>query len=467
MNKIIIAIIFTISLCSCKVCNEYHLPKIVEKVDFRDIYSTENEISISDISWCDFFSDPYLYNLINEALLNNYDMLIASEKIKQAEAINGMARAAYFPDLDMSAKFEQNRLSNINPTTGELQSNKSFAYHKDNYSLGIVTSWELDLWGKLKHNSKAKYAEMLNSYVGKHLVKTSLISSIANSYYTLLSLDKQLEITEEMIKSMEENLNATIILQETGYSNSAAVEQTKALLYETKATIPELKHDIFQLENSICSLVGRMPENIMRSSIDKQHFPSKISTGIPIKMISRRPDVQEAELNVRIAFEQTKVAKANFYPAIVLNSGTIGYSSINSISNFFSPEKMFLNIVAGITQPIFNKKKNITQYKVAKSEQQISLISFQKKVLDATIEVSNIFDLYLTTIEKYDLRNIQIEALCKAVKHTGLLMRAGESTYLEVLTAQQGLLKVKLAQTADQLQKMQTITDLYHALGGG
>lgn len=466
MNKIIIYLTMAVTLCSCQVFNKYQSPKIEKNISFRS-YEPKDTFSITDISWEEFFSDPYLSSLVKEAILNNHDMLIASEKIKQAEDINGMARAAYFPDIYLTAKFEQNRLSNANPTTGTPEKNNRLAYHAENYSLGIVTSWEVDLWGKLRHESKAKYANMLNSHVGRHLIKTSLISSIVNSYYTLLALDKQLEITKEIIYLMEKNLESVQEMKKAGLVNGAAVEQTKAVLYETMSTLPEIENSIFQLENSICGLLGRNSEYIERSSIDEQSFPDEISIGIPVEMISRRPDIQQAELNLRAAFELTNAARANFYPSIVLSSGTIGYSSINSISEFFSPEKIFLNIIGSLTQPIFNKKKIVTQYNVAKSEQQISLLTFQKKVLEASIEVSNILGDYSSVTKKFYSRNIQIESLNKAVNYTGELMKAGEANYLEVLTAQQGLLKAKLTQTSDQLHRMQTVNNLYHALGGG
>lgn len=450
---------------SCGVTlNKYSSPK----VDLDNLYRngiSNDTTSIANIVWEDFFADTLLQSLIKEGLANNHDMLIATERIKQAESANKMARAAYFPTVDISGQFEQLRLNN-NPSTGRKQDN-ILSYHNETYSLNIISSWELDIWGKLRSQSKAKYAEMLNCYVGRNLVQTSLISNIAGLYYSLLSLDEQLVITDEIITSMRNNLRTMEYMRESGLVNSAAVEQTKAALYRTITTLPDLKSMILQLENSICLLIGRKPDIIERTTLELQSVPQQLYIGIPIQMIAKRPDVQKAELDFRMAFELTNVAKANFYPTLTLNSATFGYSSTNTISNFFKPENLFANIIAGITQPIINKREIKTKYEVSKAEQQITLLNFERCVLNAGAEVSNTLNTYYTSISKIETRNIQIESLNKSVFYTQKLLRAGEATYLEVLSAQQGLLDARLSLTNDKLQQLQAYSDLYRTLGGG
>ncbi|NLZ72701.1 MAG: TolC family protein, partial [Bacteroidales bacterium] len=247
-----------IGFSSCQVVNRYKSPQ----VDSEDLFRDENPVdttTIASIPWYEFFSDMFLQTYIHEALGNNYDMLIAQERIKQAEAVLGMARAAYFPDIALSAQVNQTRLSNADPLTGASKEKNNLAYHTENYTLGIVASWELDIWGKMNRQSRAKYAQMLNSYAGRNLIQTSLIANISNTYYSLLALDEQLRVTNDMIVLMEENLVTMEAMKEAGMTNGAAVEQTRAALASTKTSIPELENNIKQLENALCTLLGRKP----------------------------------------------------------------------------------------------------------------------------------------------------------------------------------------------------------------
>ncbi|MGV8135014.1 MAG: efflux transporter outer membrane subunit [Mangrovibacterium sp.] len=426
---------------------------------FRDMESTDTT-TIANIPWHEYFADSFLQSYIEEGLNNNQDMLIATERIKQAEANLGMAKAAFFPDASLSGQIQHDKISN--GTNGK----DVLGYHSTSYTLGVSVSWEADIWGKLSHQKKSKYADMLNSYEGRSLIRTSLISNIANAYYSLLALDKQLRITEEMAALMEENLDVTKALREAGKTNGAAVEQTKASLHSVKVTIPDLENNIRQLENSMCVMLGREPGEITRGSIDNQITPAQLAFGVPAQMLAKRPDVQAAELSFRSAFELTHAAKASFYPSINLTSGTIGYAN-NSLSNFFRPENIFASIAGGLTQPIFARKQLITQYKIAKYEQQAALLTFEKTVLEAGQEVSDIMSTYESSLKKSQDRNTQVASLDLAVMYTQELFKAGEANYLEVLSAQQGLLEAELNMVSDKLEQLQATSNLYRALGGG
>lgn len=465
-GMVLSGLIALIGMPSCQVMNKYKSPEIDSSNLFRD----ENPVdtaTIANIPWREFFADPYLQAYIGEALDNNFDMLIVQERIKQAEAALGMARAAYFPEVALTAQVDQTRLSNADPLTGMPKERNTLAYHKETYSLGIVASWELDIWGKLNRQSKAKYAQMLNSYAGRNLIQTSLVSNMANTYYSLLALDEQLAVTNNMIALMRENLETMEALKEAGMTTGAAVEQTRAALSSAKTSIPELESSIRQLENAMCTMLGRKPGRISRTTIGEQNVAMELAHGIPAQMLARRPDVNQAELEFRSAFELTQAAKASFYPSINLTSGLIGYSTTNGLSNFFKPENLFSSIAGGLTQPIFARKQLITQYKVAKSDQQIALLTFEKTVLTAGQEVSDILYTYESSLRKNKDREIQVESLVKAVDYTQELLKAGEATYLEVLSAQQGLLEAQLDQVSDKLQQLQSASDLYRALGGG
>jgi len=465
-RKILLGLIIPVVLTSCQVFNKYESPVADSENLFRNVNQYDTT-TIASIPWREYFKDAYLQSYIEEAIETNFDMQIATERIKQAEAVLGMARAAYFPDIALNAQVTQDRLSKADPLTGVSNGKDVLGYHKETYSLGIVASWELDIWGKMNRQSKAKYAEMLNSYAGRNLVQTSLISNIANAYYSLVALDEQLRVTNEMIKLMQANLRTTEALKEAGMANGAAVEQTRGALYSTQASVPDLENNINQLENAICMMVGRDPGTIERSTLDVQILPMEMSYGIPAQMLARRPDVQQAELSFRSAFELTHAARASFYPSLTLNSGMIGFSTVNGLKHFFKPENIFSSIIGGLTQPIFARKQLTTQLKIAKSEQQIALLTFEQKVLDAGREVSDILSTFDASKRKNETRIKEVESQKKAVQYTQKLLIAGEATYLEVLSAQQGLLQAQINHVNDMLQQLQASSDLYRALGGG
>lgn len=447
-----------IGLSSCQVVNKYKTPEIDSDSLYRDSQNTPDTATIANMQWKTYFKDPILQSLIDEALDNNYDMRIVAERVKQAEAVLGMARAAYFPTVALALQAEQTRTS-VNPSTGKT---KALAYHTETYSLGLSASWELDVWGKLNRQQRARYADVLNSYAGRNLLKTSLVSGVAVSYYSLLALDEQLRLTNESIALMQESVSTIQALMDAGMQNGAAVEQMKASLYQAQANIPELESSIRQLENAICLLAGRKPGAIQRSVLSEQAVPEALSFGVPAQMLAKRPDVRQAELAFRSAFEMTNAAQASFYPSISISPASIGY-----VGDFFKPENLFANIIGTITQPLFARKQLITQYKTAKAEQQAALLSFEKTVLSAGKEVSDILFTFESSLKKNEVRAKQIESLEKAVYYTHELLKAGEASYLEVISAEQSLLQAQIGQVNDKLQQLQASSDLYRALGGG
>lgn len=466
-GAVLLGVILSMGLTSCQVMNKYKSPEIDSDNLYRDENPTDTT-TIANIPWRDYFSDPALQALIDEGLNNNYDMRIVAERIKQAEAALGMARAAYFPNIALAGSVSHDRASAVDPLTKLPQAErKTLGYHSTTYSLGIAATWELDVWGKLNRQSRAKFADMLNSYAGRNLIQTSLIANISNTYYALLALDEQLRITNEMIGLMQESVTTMEALMQAGLQNGAAVEQIKATLYSAQVSVPDLENNIRQLENSICLMVGRKPGSVTRTTLDSQYIPSTLSHGVPFQMLAKRPDVRQAELSFRSAFELTNAAQASFYPSITLNTGSfIGYGA-TSLSGFFKPENLAASIIGGLTQPIFARKQLITQLKVAKAEQQAALLTFEQTVLAAGKEVSDILNTFESSLSKNSTRDKQVESLEKAVYYTKELLTAGEANYLEVINAQQSLLQAKLNQANDKLQQLQATSDLYRALGGG
>ncbi|MDH6304739.1 multidrug efflux system outer membrane protein [Parabacteroides sp. PF5-5] len=457
---VLLGLVALVGLSSCQVTNQYKTPDI----DTDNLYgerTSSDTTTIANIPWKEYFSDPSLVALIEEGIENNYNLQIAYTRIQQAEASLGMAKAAYFPDVALVGQVNHSRSSN------GAQGKDVLGYHSTNYSLGISVGWELDVWGKLNRQSRAKYAQFLNSHAYKNLIQTSLVANIATSYYSLLALDEKLAITVETVKLMRENVQTMEDLKNAGLQNGAAVEQSKSLLYSTLASIPDLESQIRQLENSLSTMLGRKPGEISRRNISEQQYPTQLEYGIPVQALARRPDVQQAELSFRSAFELTNAAQASFYPSIALSTGSLGYATANTLSNFFKPENLFASIVGGLSQPLFAKKQLIGNLKIAKAQQQEALLTFEQSVLEAGQEVTNILYSFDSSLRKNETREQQIEACKKSVSFTQELLKAGVANYTEVLNAEQNLLSAQLSRVNDRLEQLQCTVNLYKALGGG
>jgi len=457
---VLLGLIALVGLSSCQVTNQYKTPEIDTENLYGEMNATDTA-TIANIPWKDYFSDLYLVDLIEEGIESNYNLQIAYTRIQQAEANLGIARAAYFPDIALVGQVNHSRNSN------GARGKDVLGYQSTNYSLGISASWELDIWGKLNRQSRAKYAQFLNSHAYKNLIQTSLISNIATSYYSLLALDEKLAITIENVKLMEENVKTMEDLKNAGLQNGAAVEQSKSLLYSTLTSIPDLESQIRQMENSICTMLGRKPGSVARQNIYDQQYPDELEYGVPVQILAKRPDVQQAELSFRSAFELTNAARASFYPSITLSTGTLGYATANTLSNFFKPENLFASIVGGLTQPLFAKKQLTGNLKIAKAQQQEALLVFEQTVLEAGQEVTDILYSFESSLKKNSTRQRQIDACKNSVSFTQELLKAGVANYTEVLTAEQNLLSAQLSQVNDRLEQLQCTVNLYKALGGG
>lgn len=456
---ILLGLATSMGLTSCHITRRYKSPEVKSEELFRDENPTDST-TIANIPWREYFTDMNLQALIEEGLNKNYDLQIAFARIKQAEAGLSMTRAAYFPNVALVGEADHSRWSY--DTAGK----DVLGYHSTAYTLGISASWEADIWGKLRGQSKSSYAQFLASHSYRNLVQTSLIANIATSYYSLLALDEQLKVTNETVVLLQESTEAMEAMLEAGLLTGAAVEQSKALLYSTQISIPGLESQIRELENSISLLLGRNPGPIMRSDIRIQNVPQELNYGIPVQMLAKRPDVQQAELGFRSAFELKRAAQGSLYPSITLNTGVIGFQAA-SLSGFFKPENIFASIIGGITQPLFARKQLLGNLKIAKAQQEEALLTFEKTVLSAGKEVSDILFGYESSASKNSTRDLQVQSLLTSVEFTQELLIAGEANYTEVLSAEQNLLQAQLGQVADKLEQLQYSVSLYRALGGG
>lgn len=455
-----VALVALLALQSCNINKKFVSPQADTTSLYRD-HNSADTTNIASVPWKAYFVDPQLQALIAEGLQNNTNMQVAQLRIQQAASGFKMAKAAVFPTLAVGANMQHTQLSN--GKNGE----DVLGYANEHINqLGFSASWEIDLWGKLGSQKRAKYASLLNSYEYANLVQTTLVANIAKAYYSLTALDEQLRITKETVVLLKTSCETMEALKEAGTVNGAAVEQSNALLYSAQLVIPTLERQIYETENAICILLNRKSGVVARDSIGAQAVPMELKYGVAAQMVANRPDVRQAELSFRAAYELTSAARSSLYPSLTISSASIGYAS-SEISNFFKPANIAANVVAGLTQPIFNKRLLKSNLEIAKAQQAEALLNFQNTVLVAGQEVSNILNGFQSSLSKNELRDKQISSYVNAVDFTQQLLLAGEANYTEVLSAERNLLSAQLNKVDDKLEQLNYTVSLYKALGGG
>ncbi|KRB59736.1 efflux transporter outer membrane subunit [Flavobacterium sp. Root186] len=461
-NKYILMVIAAALLSACSITKKYERPTTLSTDKLYRDEASADSTTIADMPWQSVFKDEKLNALIQKGLNNNLNLKNAIENIIQAQASLRQSKLAYYPTLQLDANATHTKQSeaglnfpagiNINTLT-------------TTYKLGLSTSWEADIWGKLSSSKRAALANYLATDAAKQAVQTQLISDIANNYFMLLAYDKSLKITQETLESRIKNVATIKDLKEGAIVTGAAVVQSEANQHAAEVLIPDLKQSIRETENALNILLGQAPGPIDRGELGTQIIPENIAIGMPSQLLQNRPDVRQAEFNFRVAFESTNLAKTYFYPSLTLTASG-GFSNLE-LKDFFS-NSIFYSIIGGLTQPIFNQGKNKLRLTTAQSQQLQAYNNFQQSLLKAGQEVSNALYAYQMAVEKEDSRQKQIVALEKAVDFTQQLLEYSSATnYTDVLTSEQNLLAAQLSGINDNLQKLQAVVNLYRALGGG
>ncbi len=466
-SKYIIVLVTATLISSCGlVTKKYSSPEIAtEKTEnlYRD-HQTTDSTTIADIKWSTYFSDPLLQGLIEKALANNYDFQNAVLSIGASENLLKQSKLAFLPSLNFAPTITQNFTSK---NSLNFPSNVNINLKTTVVSLGFNTNWEIEVWGKMTAAKRSAYANFMSSEANKRALQTSLVATVADMYYTLMSLDKQLEITESTIKIRARSVEALQALMDAGAVTGADVVQAEANLYAAQVTVPEIKQAIREIENALCVLLAQSFQKIERSSFDAAKLPTELLTGVPAQLLANRPDVEAAEWDFRRAFEQTNVARTSFYPSLTLTSGTGGISALTTRA-LFDSNAFFGQLIAGITQPIFQRGVLKTNYRNAIIAQQQALNNFEKAMLVAGQEVTNALYAYEVVQEKKEARRLQVEALEKAVEfRMALLEYSSNTNYTDVLTSEQLLIAAQFSQVNDQLTELKSQVSLYRALGGG
>lgn len=445
MKKILIPfIILTIVMMnSCALYKEYERPDIsfVDSL-YNKIPTANNYESIAYLSWDELFADTLLQDLIKLGLKNNTDLEVARLKVEQAEATLKTSKLTFYPNVSFSAQAGANQ-------------------NGTNYSLTPTASWEIDAFGRLHNTKEGAKAALAATEAYHQAVKTRLIATIADSYYTLLMLDEQLDISKRTLNTWDENIRTLSALKRAGKTNEAAVLQAKANKVNVEASIMTLEKQITEQENSLSALLGLVPQDFQRNDLSSQIFPDTLLMGLPLSSLVNRPDVRQAEYQLVEAYYATNVARSYFYPTITL-SGTAGWSGVSG-----DPGDWIFNAVGSLMQPIFNQGKNKARLKISELQRQEALLNFKQTLLDAGTEANNALVSWQTARKRLDSDKLQIVYLKGAVLNTQLLMKNGQADYLEVLTAQKNLLQAELTETNDRYLEIQSVIMLYHALGGG
>ena len=449
----------TALLSSCHIYKSYDRPDdISTSALYRDTASVNDTLAadtanFGNLPWREVFTDPQLQALIEKGLENNSDIRTAALKVKEAEAPLLIAKMAYAPSLTLSPQ-------------GTVSSFDKGAATKT-YSLPVQAGWQIDLFGQLLNPKRYAKATLDQTKAYQQAVRTQIIASIANMYYTLLMLDRQLEISTNTAEILKKNTETMQAMKDAALYNitGAGVEQSRAAYAQVLASLPEIRRSIRETENALSILLGETPQNIQRGVLEAQQLPSEFSVGIPLQLLSNRPDVKAAEMSLAAAYYNTNTARSAFYPKITL-SGSAGWTN-SAGSAIINPAKFLASAIGSLTQPLFQNGVNIAKLKVAKAQQEEAKIQFQQTLLSAGGEVSNALYQYQAATETAASRTVQVNSSKNAADYTKELFNLGTSTYLEVLSAEQSYLSAQISEVSDTYNRMQAVVSLYQALGGG
>lgn len=459
MKKINVMIIglATVMMTGCKTLyGTYERPDVNTVGIYRDPVSMTDTLTVNDTTsfgnmpWREVFTDPQLQTLIEKALANNADLLNAALNVKMVEEQLKVAKLAFLPSVAISPQ-------------GTLSSFDGAAVTKA-YTLPVSASWNLDLFGNLLNSKRSVQMQLLAMKDYQTVVQCNIISGIANLYYTLLMLDRQGEIIDEMTDLTKQTWERMKLLKETraGY-RSTAVQSAEASYLSVQAQAVDLKRQIREVENSLTLLMGEPAHAIARGKMENQTFPSYLSTGVGIQLLTNRADVHAAELSLAQCFYDINVARSRFYPNISI-TGTGAFTNNNGLVN---PGKILLSAVGSLVQPVFQHGQIVAGLKVAKMQYEQAYNTWQNTILKAGNEVSNALVLYNASQEKSLIEAKQIEVLRQNVEDTKASYGLNATTYLEIISAQSSLLNAEISKVSDDFYRLQAVVNLYQALGGG
>ena len=459
MKKYILFMMSAVALLSsCGVYTKYERPEVNTKGIIRDVVSdvdtlkaTADTTTFANLPWRQVFTDPQLQALIQQGLDKNPDLLNAALNVQIVESQLKMSKLAFLPQVTFSPQ-------------GVLSS-WDFGKASQTYSMPLNASWTVDLFGNLLNQKRSSQMALLATKDYQVVVKTKIVSGIANMYYTLLMLDRQLEILNDMSGLTKDTWDMMKLQMQLGRYRSTSVQSAEASHYSVLTQIEDMKRQIREVENSLSLLIGQPAQTIKRGKLADQVLPSQFATGVGIQLLKNRADVHAAEMNLASSFYDVNTARSRFYPSLTI-SGTGSYTNSGG-GMIVNPGKILASAVASLVQPIFMNGKLTEGLKISKAQYEQDYNTWQNAVLTAGSEVSNALVQYNSYQKKSELDAHRVEVLKKNVEDTRALVSSSTSTYLEVIQAQNSLLNAEISKVTDDFNKMQAVVSLYQALGGG
>ncbi|GAB3641985.1 TolC family protein [Spirosoma arcticum] len=434
-----------------------------------------DSVGIAARNWRTFFGDESLVTLIDTALSGNLDLRIATQRIEQARATFDYSRGFLAPQVNLAAsagvdRYGRNTLNGVGNfdtnLSDNVRGNLLIPNPTPDFFVGARSTWEIDIWGKLRNRRKAAYLRLLGSEKGRHAVITGLVAEIARQYYSLLALDGEQEIIQKNITYQQNALDLVRIQKQAGRVTELAVQQFAAQLLNTRSRQGQVRQQIIEAENELNRLLGRYPQSIARGrSLQTRDLPGQVLTGLPARMLIRRPDIQQAELDLQAANIDVDVTRAEFLPSLNL-TGYVGMNSFR-LGTLVNPASVAAGLLGGLSAPVFNRRFIRANYQGSIAQSREVFYRYRQTIVNGFSEVTT----NLRGVENYrqvaELQTEEVQTLTNAVNISNDLFRSGYATYLEVITAQRSVLEAELALINTKQAQFLSLTDLYRALGGG
>lgn len=453
--RVVIALVAVASLGSCGVYKKYETPT---STALTKAYAEARELpadsaAFGNLLWEDVFTDPLLVKLIDMALAKNTNLRNAQLNVEIAQANLQGARLSYLPSLALAPN-----------GAGASFAGSDLSW---SYTLPAQLSWEIDIFGKLLNSKRGAQAALYKSEAYAQAVRSQIISGVANTYYAIAAVRQQLNLSRNTAELWSETVNTMKNLKEAGGVTEAAVVQARANYYSILASITDLEVSLDQLNNTMSLLVNTLPQQWEVTDVVNLQVPEVLRAGVPMAELAARPDVQAAEQTLAAAYYTTASARAAFYPGLTITANG-GFTNLLG-SMVKNPGEWFYQIAGSLVAPIFSRGQNIARLKASKKQQEQALITFEYTLMSAAAEVSDALTVYEKSREKSAYLVEQVANLEKSVEYTQDLMlySTGSTNYLEVLTAQQGLLGAQISQITTKLSEARAVINLYQALGGG
>ncbi len=447
------------------------LPKNYVQSQSDAVVTNDVQNSIS-VNWKEFFEDPYLTALIDSALINNKEINILLQKISIASNEIQARKGEYKPFLNAGVGAEVEKVGAYTRNGAveenlEIEEGKAFPELLSNIQLGLYASWELDVWKKLRNAQQVAVLEYMATLEGRNFLVTNLVAEIANSYFELLALDNQLANLEQNIQIQQDALEVVKLLQQAARANSLAIKRFEAEVQKNQSEIYNLKQQIVETENRINFLVGRGPQPVPRNSdnfIDL--MPKMVQSGIPSQLLENRPDIRQAELELKAAALNIEVAKANFYPSFGIKAG-LGYQAFNPKYLLSTPKSLLFSLAGDAMAPLVNRNAIEAEYQTANAQQIKAAYEYEQVILNAYREVANQLSNVDNLQQNYQLKTQQVAALTESIEISNQLFQSARADYMEVLLTQRDALEAKMELIETKKEQMSAMVDLYKALGGG